>query len=92
MPNYDQDDDPDVIEAKAKASAIETQAEADAEVRVLEARKQLSPIAQSIYAVGDTLNKFTRTFGCMFILFCVVVGGIYLASQVFGFFFNLTAQ
>ena len=50
---YD-DDHPEVIRAKAEARA-----------RILEARAQLSPVAQAIYAFGDVLENVIGTIGCV---------------------------
>jgi hypothetical protein len=71
---YD-NDHPDTIRAKAEAKKV-----------VLEARAQLHPVAQAVYAFWDSLGNFIDNIGCLILLIIVVVA--LFAPQLFDYLFG----
>jgi hypothetical protein len=53
-------------------------AEGEARARVLEARAQLHPLAQTVHALFDGLDDIIRHLGCLGLMIVVVLGMIYI--------------
>lgn len=58
---YD-DDHPEVIAAKAEARK-----------KILEGRAKLSPTAQTIYAISDSITGLIESIGCLIIIAIIVI-------------------